>query len=112
MTIANDLKKLQKDVSKDLDQLKDIQKDFYRDTDTLKKKLDQLKSLPQQDIHRILNTYNLSADGLGNVAQLLFGDKIGSTIRKAIFWYEKIKPLLTKVGTGDKQKRSRKAGQG
>jgi uncharacterized protein (TIGR03545 family) len=103
LTTAKDLKKLQKDVSKDLNQLKDIQKDFSRDADTLKKNLLELKSLPQQDIHRILNTYNLSADGLGNVAQLLFGDKIGSTTRKAIFWYEKIKPLLTNVGTGGKQ---------
>ena len=103
LTTGMDLKKLQEDVSKDLNQLKDIQKDFSRDADTLKKKLLELKSLPQQDIHRILNTYNLSADGLGNVAQLLFGDKIGSTTRKAIFWYKKIKPLLTKVGTGSKQ---------
>lgn len=103
LTTAKDLKKLQKDVSKDLKQLKDIQKDFSRDTNTLKKQLLELKSLPQQDIQRILNTYNLSADGLGNVAQLLFGDKIGSTTRKVIFWYEKIKPLLTKVGPGGKQ---------
>ena len=103
LTMANDLKELQKDVSKDLNQLKDIQKDFTRDTNTLKKKFHQLKLLPQQDIQRILNTYNLSADGLGNVAQLLFGDEIGSTTRKVIFWYGKIKPLLTKAGSGNKQ---------
>ena len=112
LSTANDLKNLQNDVSKDLNQLKDIQKDFTRDTDTLKKKLHQLKSAPQQDIQRILNTYNLSADGLGNVTQLLFGDKIGSTTRKAIFWYEKIKPLLTKVGTGDKQDAAEKPDRG
>jgi uncharacterized protein (TIGR03545 family) len=112
LTITNDLKKLQKDVSKDLNQLKDIQKNFTRDTDTLKKKLDQLKSAPQQDIHRILNTYALSADGLGNVSQLLFGDKIGGTVQKALFWYGKIKPLLTKTGPGDKKDRVEKPGRG
>jgi uncharacterized protein (TIGR03545 family) len=112
LATANDLKKLQKDVSKDLKQLKDIQKDFTRDADSLKKKLHDLKSLPQQDIHRIMNTYNLSADGLGNVAQLLFGDKIGSTTRKAIFWYKKIAPLLSKVGSGDKQDAQEKPDRG
>jgi uncharacterized protein (TIGR03545 family) len=103
LTLANDLKKLQKDVSKDLKQLKDIQKDFNRDKKVLKKQLDQLKSAPQQDMDRILNTYNLSTDGMGNISQLLFGDKIGSATQKAIFWYEKIAPLLSKVGPGDKQ---------
>lgn len=112
LATAKDLKKLQKDVSKDLKKLKNIQKDFTRDADTLKKKLLELKLVPQQDIHRILNTYNLSADGLGNVAQLLFGDKIGSTTRKVIFWYEKIKPLLTKVGPGGKQDAAEKQDRG
>ena len=112
LTMANDLKELQKDVSKDLNQLKDIQKDFIRDTDTLKKKLHQLKLMPQQDIHRILNTYTLSADGLGNVAQLLFGDEIGSTTRKVIFWYGKIKPLLAKAGSDNKQDSEEKPDRG
>ncbi len=112
LSMANDVKKLQKDVSKDLDQLKDIQKDFIRDTDSLKKRLDQLRSAPQQDIHRILNTYNLSAEGLGNVAQLLFGDKIGGTVQKTIFWYKKINPLLAKVGTGDKRETVEKPDRG
>ena len=112
LTMANDLKKLQKDVSKDLDQLKDIQKDFTRDMDSLKKRLDQLQSAPQQDIHRILNTYNLSAEGLGNITQLLFGDKIGDTVQKTIFWYKKIKPLLTKVETGDKGDIAKKPDRG
>jgi uncharacterized protein (TIGR03545 family) len=103
LTKANDLKKLKKDISKDLKQLKGIQKNFDRDKETLKKKLAQLKSAPQQDIDRILNTYSLSSDGLGNVSQLLFGDKIGGTIQKAIFWYEKATPLLTKVGPTDKK---------
>jgi uncharacterized protein (TIGR03545 family) len=101
LTIANDLKKLQKDVSTDIKRLDDLQKDFNRDTGTLKKKLDQLKAAPQQDIDRIMSTYNLSADGLGNVSQLLFGDKIGGTIKKAIFWYGKLKPFLEKAGPGD-----------
>lgn len=106
LTIANDLKKLQKDVSKDLDELEDIQKDFTRDKDTLKKKLDQLRSAPQQDIHRILNTYTLSADGLGNITQLLFGPQIGDTVQKVIVWYKKVTPLLNKlnrVGYGNEK---------
>jgi uncharacterized protein (TIGR03545 family) len=112
LTKANDLKKLKKDISKDLKQLKRIQKYVDRDKETLKKKLAQLKSAPQQDIDRILNTYSLSSDGLGNVSQLLFGDKIGGTVQKAIFWYEKATPLLTKVGPTDKKEAAVKPDRG
>jgi uncharacterized protein (TIGR03545 family) len=103
LTIAQDLKKLQNDVSKDLEELSALQMDFKQDTSTLKKKLDQLKSAPQQDIDRILNTYNLSANGLGNFSQLLFGDKITGRVQKAIFWYGKLKPFLEKAGPSDKK---------
>jgi uncharacterized protein (TIGR03545 family) len=103
LTLANDLKTLQKDVSKDMKQLKNIQKDFDQDRKRLQRKLDQLKTAPQKDMDRILDTYNLSTDGLGNVSQLLFGDKIGGTIHKAIFWYDKLTPILTKTGSGDKK---------
>jgi len=102
LTRANELKTLQKDISKDLKRLKNIQKSFNRDRKTLARKLDQIRSAPQQDLDRILNTYSISSDGLGNVSQLLFGEKIGGTVEKALFWYEKITPLLTKVGSGDK----------
>jgi len=112
LTKASDLKNLQKDISKDLKQLKGIQKKFERDKNNLTKKLDQLKSAPQQDMDRILNTYSLSSDGLGNVSQLLFGDKIGDTVRKAIFWYGKISPLLTKVGPRDKKDVTEKPARG
>ncbi len=112
LTKASDLKNLQKDISKDLKRLKDIQKKFARDKKNLTKKLDQLKSAPQHDVDRILNTYNLSSDGLGNVSQLLFGDKIGGTVQKAIFWYGKISPLLTKVGPRDKKDVTEKPDRG
>ncbi len=103
LTVAQDLKKLQNDVSKDLEELSALQKDFKQDTSTLKKKLDQLKSAPQKDIDRILNTYNFSADGLGNFSQLLFGDKITGRVQKAIFWYGKLKPFLEKAGPSEKK---------
>jgi len=112
LTSVNDLKNLQKDLSKDLKRLKDIQKDFNRDKKALTKKLGQLKSAPQQDVNRIMNTYNLSSDGLGNLSQLLFGDKIGGTVHKAIFWYEKTTPLLTKVGPTDKKEDTEKPVRG
>jgi len=112
LTKANDLKKLQKDISKDIKRLEGIQKNFIRDKKTLTKKLGQLKSAPQQDLDRILKTYNLSSDGLGNVSQLLFGDKIGGTVQKALFWHEKITPLLTKVGPTDKKEDTKKPARG
>jgi uncharacterized protein (TIGR03545 family) len=112
LSMAKDLKKLRKDVSKDLKRLKNIKKNFNQDKELLKKKLDQLKSAPQQDMDRILNTYNLSTDGIGNVSQLLFGEKIGDTVQKAIFWYGKLNPLLTNVGPRDKKDTAEKPDRG
>lgn len=102
LAVANDVKKLQKDVSADLERIKGLQKDFNRDKAALQKKLEQLKSAPREDVDRLMRTYNFSADGLGNVSQLLFGDKIGGSIAKAIFWYGKLKPFLEKAGPGEK----------
>ena len=96
---ANDIQRLQKDVDKDLKKIKKIKKNFERDQKNLKNKIKQLSAAPQKDIDRILKKYSLTADGLGNFSQLLFGDKIGSYTQQAIFWYQKLKPLLNKAGT-------------
>ncbi len=93
---ANEVQKLQKDVDKDLKKIKKIKKDFERDQKDLKNKIKQLAAAPQKDIDRILDKYSLSADGLGNFSQLLFGDKIGGYTQLALKWYQKLKPLLNK----------------
>ncbi len=95
---ASEVQKLQKDVDKDLKKIKNIKKDFDRDQKELKNKIKQLGAAPKNDINRIVNKYNLSVDGLGNFSQLLFGDKIGGYTQKAIFWYQKLKPLLNRSG--------------
>jgi uncharacterized protein (TIGR03545 family) len=54
----------------------------------------------------------LSADGLGNVSQLLFGDKFGGYIQQAISWYQKLKPLLNKTGTDQPSETPEKPARG
>lgn len=100
LTATKDLNRLKKDITNDLDKLKAIQDDFRSDQKAFKAKLAQVKSAPQKDIDRILNTYTLSADGLGNMSKLLFGEKIGTSIQKGLYWYGRIKPYLEKTGSG------------
>jgi len=112
LTTAKDLKDLQKDISTDLKTIKQIQKDFNRDTSNLKEKIKQLRAAPRQDIDRIMKKYSLSADGLGNVSQLLFGDKIGGYVQHAVLWYGKIGPLLSKAGPTDQTDKPEKPARG
>ena len=109
---AKDIQKLQKDVDNDLKKLKRIKKDFDRDQKDLRDKIKQLTAAPKKDIDRILNKYSLSADGLGNFSQLIFGDKIGGHIQQAIAWYQKLKPLLNKSGAGQKSETPEKPARG
>ena len=93
---ASEVQKLQKDVDKDLKKIKNIKKDFERDQKDLRNKIKQLAAAPKKDIDRVLDKYSLSAGGLGNFSQLLFGDKIGGYTQLAIKWYQKLKPLLNR----------------
>jgi len=109
---ANEVQQLQKDVDNDLKKIKKIKKDFERDQKALKNKIKQLRAVPKKDIDRILDKYSLSADGLGNLSQLLFGNKIGGYTQLAITWYQRLKPLLNKPGADQTSETPEKPARG
>lgn len=91
---ASEAAAVQKEVRVDLERLQKAQEDFKAASLSYRKSLGELKEAPGRDINRLVDKYGLSAQGLGNMSMLLFGDKIGSGVQQAIAWYERAQPIL------------------
>ena len=59
--------------------------------------MDEAARAPQEDLRRLTNKYSLSPEGLINVSQLLFGEKISGWANTALRWYEKLGPVLQRA---------------
>jgi uncharacterized protein (TIGR03545 family) len=97
---AKDLTELQSDIQKDLDALKKAQSNFDKGIKGYERQVRKLARAPEKDIRRLVNKYSLSTDGLANLSQLLFGEKLCGWIGSVWQWYAKLKPYLSKVPKG------------
>jgi uncharacterized protein (TIGR03545 family) len=97
---AKDLTELQSDIQKDLDALKKAQSNFDKGIKGYERQVRKLARAPEKDIRRLINKYSLSTDGLANLSQLLFGEKLCGWIGSVWQWYAKLKPYLSKVPKG------------
>jgi len=94
-----------KERKKALDQL---QKQFKQDKQAIaaakkaiaegKKEINQnwkaLSSAPQSDYNNLISKYSLNGQGAANLSALLFGQEGGERAEQALYYYEKISPLL------------------
>ena len=90
---------LKKEIEQDLTSVEGAQKELKEKVALLKTRLAQLKTAPQRDVQHLKNKYNLSAQGLANLSQSLFGAHVGPWVHQAAEWYERLKPYLAQ-GTG------------
>lgn len=90
---------LRKDVMTDLDQVKGARQDLAKDIDALKRRVDDVAAAPQADLKRLKDKYALTAGGMANVANALFGGSIGSWAKTSAAWYERLQPMLASAGT-------------
>jgi uncharacterized protein (TIGR03545 family) len=64
---------------------------------TAKNILVRAQSAPLEDVKRLRDKYSISPEGLQNMTQLLFGDKIGSWARSALVWYNRLQPIVERT---------------
>ena len=88
---------IKKDIDSDLKQIQDAHREFETSLASLKKRMDEAKKAPLEDIRRLKAKYSISPTGLGNLSRLILGPKIGEWTDRAFFWYEKIKPALKRA---------------
>lgn len=100
---AGDAVSIKNDIETDLKQIQSAQKNFKEQLSSLKQRMDEAIKAPQEDIKYLKEKYALSPKSLGNVSRLIWGPKIGDWVDKAVFWYEKIKPMLERSNEDKKE---------
>jgi len=91
-----------KDIQGDLERIKRARRDFSAMKASLDVKLDRVTTAPLQDVRRLTDKYTLSSEGLANLSRLVLGYRLCGWTRKALAWYEKLKPLLGQVKKKEK----------
>ena len=93
----NELKSLQTDISKDSNTITKTHKQITIDSNRLSKELKTLINAPKQDYEHLTNKFSLSTEGATNIGVLFFGDKAKKWSDTAIYWYNKLQPVLSKL---------------
>ncbi|MDH5179507.1 MAG: TIGR03545 family protein [Gammaproteobacteria bacterium] len=97
LAALEEAKSLKNDVNADIKAVKDAKNKVSEDVKRLKGQLKELKSSPKEEYNRLLNKYNLSEGGMGNISQLLFGDQAKQYTAIGLQWYKKLSPYLEKL---------------
>ena len=91
---VSEASEVSEDIKKDLIQIQDMRKNVKTSLASLKKRMDDIKKAPMEDIRRLKDKYSISPKGIGNFSRLFFGPKIGEWTEKTLFWYKKAEPFL------------------
>lgn len=104
---AGEVQQLQADIKKDLDRLKAAQKTFTTDFNDYQARVRSLAKAPAKDIQRLTNKYSLSPEGLSNMSQLLFSQRLCGWVQTAAEWYARIEPYMAKTSGGEEKPEER-----
>ncbi len=97
---AGDANQLQEDIRKDLKLLNEAKTAFTEDLSTYRRQVGELTQAPMADARRLAEKYSLTSAGLGNLSQLIFGERLCGWVGTAAQWYGKIRPYLDKIPEG------------
>lgn len=75
----------------------------------LQGRLQALRAAPGEDLATIRTKYQLDAAGAANLSALLFGADAGRWATEALYWYEKVRPYLSR---GEPRSQTPEAGSG
>jgi uncharacterized protein (TIGR03545 family) len=92
-----EVKALTTDIERDLKQVKQVRNDFSKDLTTAKSLIEKAERGPLDDVKRLKERYGISAGGMQNMSQALFGDRIGSWVRSGVLWYNRLKPVFART---------------
>ena len=87
---------IQKDLERDIDRIEAGLGEFEKHSNIFKKRMNQLSKAPQADLQRLKNKYSLSPKGLSNLSGLFLKQRLQVWIERAVAWYERLQPLLSR----------------
>ena len=91
---GTEVKDLYSDINADLSLLRDSYRSFSDDYRTVTAQVNRLSELPAQDARQIARKYGPSAEGIGNISSMLFGEQVGVWVERSLRWHERIRPML------------------
>jgi len=112
LSAKQDIDALKAKIEKVKTKYSSLQQEFNADQKRLNKRIRDLKKLPQEDIQRLKQKYSLNASGGANVIGMLIGDEVGRTIKKALYYYERLKPYMDDSSSSNAKELKPPRGQG
>lgn len=88
------LSQVQKEMSADKKKLEQAQDFLKNNQKVLPEKLTALKDAPSEDVEYLKNKYQFNEVGAANMIGLLFGQDIQNYAEQALYWYQKVRPIL------------------
>lgn len=88
---------LANDISRDLERVEKAKSAFLTDLASARNLVERAERAPMDDVQRLRETYGISASGLQNMSQMLFGDAVGSWVRTGLLWYDRLKPVVERA---------------
>lgn len=100
-----EVRTLTRDLEQELERLTKSRAAFSADLASAQKLVAEMQEAPMKDVRRLRDKYGISASGLQNMSQALFGDSIGSWVRTSLLWYNRLQPIFRSevAKKGDKQ---------
>ncbi len=112
LSAKQDIDKLKAKVNKLKTKYTHLQKEFNADQKSFNKRISDLKNLPAQDIRRLKEKYSLSASGGANLVSTMLNDEVGGYMKKALYYYEMLKPYLRDADSSEAKEVAPPRGQG
>ncbi len=91
---AGDALKIQQEIAGEIDRIRRMQNEVSVKLTSWKSQITELEKAPLEDIKHLKDKYGPSSLQTGNWARLLLKGKAQEWVEKALFWREKLNPLL------------------
>jgi uncharacterized protein (TIGR03545 family) len=88
---------VRRDLEQDIERVKQTRTAFKTDLANTKTIVERAQQAPMNDVRRLRDKYSISAAGLANMSELLFGDQISSWIRTGLLWRSRIQPVVERA---------------
>lgn len=92
---------LKQELEDDQARLLKAKKDLQQSQDLVQERYQALKSAPQEDLKALKAQYSLDAEGGLNLTGLLFGPQFQSYAEKALYWYNRLAPLMAETNNAE-----------
>ncbi|MCW5828341.1 MAG: TIGR03545 family protein [Deltaproteobacteria bacterium] len=105
ITAAATAAKLPQEIRGEIDKIEKARKELEKTLELVKKRAEEARKAPFEDIERLKDKYNLSGKGLTNLTRTFMGPTYASYLSQAFMWHARISPYLEPKEESPKEKK-------